>query len=405
MRFSRKSKIDVYKRDNDYSLQLNRWILKPIAVWPESPTSSIIEKILSKIVRITCHSLIALTVIPSILYILFEEKDFRLKLKALGPTSHWLMGGMNYCSLLYQNKQIRKSIVHMETDWRIAKRENDREVMLKNARVGRVIAGVCALIMQGGVLAYIVARGISPTIVVIGNETVAIGRLPCPSYNKIVDTRFSPIYEIIFTLQVVCSIVVNNSTVGACGLAAVFTMHACGQLNIVMSRLEKLIENRRNDIIIQRKLANLVERHLRALRFISRMEIIMRQICLVELVGCTFNLCMLGYYTISQWHEESTNTLLAYSIVYTSMMFNIFIFCYIGELVTEQCKKVGEAAYMTNWYELPRKTVLGLILVIIRSNIVIKITAGKIFHMSIATFGNVIKTSIAYLNMLRTLTM
>lgn len=44
---------------------------------------------------------------------------------------------------------------------------------------------------------------------------------------------------------------------------------------------------------------------------------------------------------------------------------------------------------MTNWYDLPRKTVLGLILVIIRSNIVIKITAGKIFHMSIETFGNV----------------
>ncbi|KAL6426557.1 hypothetical protein ACFW04_009163 [Cataglyphis niger] len=405
MYFSRKSEIDIHKRDIDYSLQLNRWILKSIGVWPESSTSSNIEKILSKILRITCHSLIAFTVIPSILYILFEEKDIRLKLKAIGPASHWLMGGINYCSLLYQNKQIRKSIVHMETDWRMAKREDDRKVMLKNANIGRYIASVCALIMQGGVLAYNVARGISPTVVVIGNETIAIGRLPCPSYNKIVDTRFSPIYEVIFTLQFVSGIVVNNTTVGACGLAAVFTMHACGQLTIVMSRLEKLVEDRRHDIIVQRKLANLVERHLRALRFISRMEVIMRQICLVELVGCTFNLCMLGYYTISQWHEESANTLIAYFIVYASMMFNIFIFCYIGELVTEQCKKVGEAAYMTNWYELPRKTVLGLILVIIRSNIVIKITAGKIFHMSIATFGNVIKTSMVYLNMLRTLTM
>ncbi|XP_029660069.1 odorant receptor 4-like isoform X2 [Formica exsecta] len=404
MRLSRKSKVDVYKRDNDYSLQLNRWILKPIGIWPESPTSSIIEKILSKIVRIVCHSLIALTVIPSILYILFEEKDFRLKLKALGPTSHWLMGGMNYCSLLYQNKQIRKSIVHMETDWRIAKRENDREVMLKNARVGRVIAGVCALIMQGGILAYNVARGISPIVVVIGNETVAIGRLPCPSYNKIVDTRFSPIYEVLFTLQFVSGIIVNSTTVGACGLAAVFTMHACGQLNIVMLRLEELVDGKRHDIIVQRKLANLVEHHLRTLRFLSRMEIIMRQICFVELVGCTFNLCMLGYYTISEWYEESTNTLITYFIVFTSMMFNIFIFCYIGELVTEQCKKVGEAAYMINWYQLPHKTVLGLILILIRSSIVIKITAGKIFHMSIATFGDVIKTSVAYLNMLRTLT-
>ncbi|KAL0117047.1 hypothetical protein PUN28_010125 [Cardiocondyla obscurior] len=96
---------------------------------------------------------------------------------------------------------------------------------------------------------------------------------------------------------------------------------------------------------------------------------------------------------------------ISYIMVLTSMMFNIFIFCFIGELVTDQCKKVGEVAYMTNWYKLPHKTVRSLILIIVRSRIVIKITAGKIFHMSIQTFGAVIRTSVAYLNMLRTLTM
>lgn len=42
---------------------------------------------------------------------------------------------------------------------------------------------------------------------------------------------------------------------------------------------------------------------------------------------------------------------------------------------------------MTNWYYLPHKTVPSLILINLRSRIVIKITAGKIFHMSIPTFG------------------
>lgn len=265
MRSSHESKIDVYRRNNNYSLQWNRWILKPIGVWPELSTTSAVEKILSKILRFTCHSLIALTVIPSILYILFEEKDIRFKLKAIGPTSHWLMGGINYCSLLYQKEQIRKSIEHMETDWRTTRRERDQELMLRNARVGRVIAGVCALIMQGGVFSYNVARGTSPILVEIDNETVAIGRLPCPSFNKIVDTRFTPVYEIVFMLQCLSSLVVNNTTVGACGLAAVFAMHACGQLGVVISRFEELVEEKQRDVI-QRKLANLVERHLRALR-------------------------------------------------------------------------------------------------------------------------------------------
>lgn len=33
--------------------------------------------------------------------------------------------------------------------------------------------------------------------------------------------------------------------------------------------------------------------------FVARMETLLNQICFVELLGCTFNLCMLGYYVIT----------------------------------------------------------------------------------------------------------
>jgi len=44
---------------------------------------------------------------------------------------------------------------------------------------------------------------------------------------------------------------------------------------------------------------------------------------------------------------------------------------------------------MTNWYRLPHKTARSLILIISRSSSVIKLTAGKLIHLSIATFGDV----------------
>jgi len=46
---------------------------------------------------------------------------------------------------------------------------------------------------------------------------------------------------------------------------------------------------------------------------------------------------------------------------------------------------------MTNWYLLPGKTAQGLILIILRSNAVLKITAGKIVQLSFSTFGDVSK--------------
>lgn len=44
---------------------------------------------------------------------------------------------------------------------------------------------------------------------------------------------------------------------------------------------------------------------------------------------------------------------------------------------------------MTNWYLLPGNSALGFVLIILRSSIMVKITAGKMIELSLSTFGNV----------------
>ncbi|XP_018406405.1 PREDICTED: odorant receptor 82a-like [Cyphomyrmex costatus] len=290
-------------------------------------------------------------------------------------------------------------------------REKPRYTSLRGAREDRLAndnrdrrPGLCAVFMHGGVFSHSLIQGILlPTFVYIGNVSVSVHRLPCPTYSKFVDITKSPAGEIALIIQLISSIVVNSVTAGACSLAAVFAMHACGQLNILMRWLDQLDDRKQQDMV-QHRLAIIVEHHLRVLSFVAQMEALLNQICFVELLGCTFNLCMLGYYIITGWNTiETKMTIACMMIIYTSMTFNIFIFCYIGETVTEQCKQIGEIAYLTNWYRLPHKTARGLILIISRSSSVIKLTAGKLVHLSIATFGDVMRTSMIYLNMLRTM--
>ena len=66
-----------------------------------------------------------------------------------------------------------------------------------------------------------------------------------------------------------------------------------------------------------------------------------------------------------------------------------FLICYIGEVLTEKCKEIGNMVYMTNWYRLSDKDILNLIMIITRSSVEYKMTAGKIIDMSVITFGNV----------------
>lgn len=257
----------MHQQDSEYSIQLNRWFLKPIGAWPETKAStSITSKLLSRGIQLICHLLIAFTVLPCALYILFEP-NVRLKLKAFGPMIHWLMGGANYCSLLLRSCKIRKCVDHMRADWRVIETTSEREVMLRNARFGRFVSSFCAIFMQGGVCSYSVITALTPVIVQIGNATITTHPLPCPFYTNLVDTRYSPANEIVLCLQLLSTVIVNSITVGACSLAAVFAMHACGQMNILMIKLDGLVDEREDKIkTTHQKLAAIVEHHLRTLR-------------------------------------------------------------------------------------------------------------------------------------------
>ncbi|XP_031834874.1 odorant receptor 26 isoform X2 [Nomia melanderi] len=387
-----------HAKDYNYTVEVNRWFLKPIGVWPNGDEATRIERSFSKLLNVTCHLLITFTFGPCLLYIMFEDVSLYAKMQAIGPMSHWLMGELNYCSLSMKTTEILQCMSYVKMDWKTVTRSKDRQLMLKNARVGRMIALVAALCMNVGIVSYNLVTGFQKTVFIEGNQTYQMLRLPCPFYTKLIDVRHSPMNEIVYTIQILSSFMVNFVTVGACGLAAVLATHACGQLSVVRSQLESLVEQD-HGTTAHKKLAAIVERHSRALNFVSYIENIMHLICLVELTGCTLNMCMLEYYMLT---ENSKQTLATYTIVYASMVCNIFIFCYIGEKLTEQCRQVGEKAYMTDWYRLPYKTANGLVLVILRSGLVTRLTAGKLLPMTITTFGDVYKTSFVYFNMLRT---
>jgi len=51
----------------------------------------------------------------------------------------------------------------------------------------------------------------------------------------------------------------NTVTTSACSLAAILAMHACGQLNVVISHLRELINHKREIV----SLTSVIEYHLR----------------------------------------------------------------------------------------------------------------------------------------------
>ncbi|XP_011684387.1 PREDICTED: odorant receptor 4-like [Wasmannia auropunctata] len=115
-------------------------------------------------------------------------------------------------------------------------------------------------------------------------------------------------------------------------------------------------------------------------------------------------MCLVGHHAIVEWESKNPTSYITYIVLTLSFIFNIFILCYIGELVAEKYKKIGEVSYTIDWYRLPGRKSLDVVLMISMSNTSIKLTAGNIFELNFSTFSDVIKTSVAYFNLLRTVT-
>ncbi|XP_025265289.1 odorant receptor 4-like [Camponotus floridanus] len=392
-----------YEHDIRYTMQLCRWVLKPIGIWHLIyGHASRNEKLISLALIIMCFSALCFVLIPSGLHTLFYEKDINIKVKLFGPVGFCLTSTIKYCYLGARGAAFGKCIRHVENDWWAVQYQDHRKMMLKNALVGRRLTMLCVIFLYTGGLSYHTILPLSSRQV-SGNVTHR--PLTYPGYNLFFDPEASPVYEIVFCIHCLFALITYNITTAACSLAAIFVTHVCGQLQILITLLDDLVEGKRNNnTTVEQRLGNLTRHHMRILKFSDNIEKVLREICLMELVTSTLIICLLEYYCLTEWENSDATAILTYFILLISFTFNILIFCYIGELLVQQYSKIGSAVYNINWYDLSGNKALSLVLIIMMSHYPPKLTAGKFFDLSIYTFGVVLKTSVVYLNLLRTVT-
>jgi len=128
------------------------------------------------------------------------------------------------CELLLRSCEIRKCVEHIHVDWQVVERMSDHEVMLRNARFGRFSASAqssCRMVYSYSIdWSHVLITVLMLIDLQIGNVTVITYLLPCPFYTELIDTRYSSVNEIMLSLQLLSTIIVNFVTVGAphCGL-------------------------------------------------------------------------------------------------------------------------------------------------------------------------------------------
>lgn len=150
--------------------------------------------------------------------------------------------------------------------WQV-KLSSDRELMLKYGKIGRNLMILCAVFMYtGGTIYHTIMQYAVGTFVDEKNRTIK--PLVYPTYSGLYDAQASIVYEVVYILHCMCGYVMYSVTTGACGLAALFATHVCGQIDVAMARIGELADRRWNSDPSER-LVRIVQLHLRTLRYHS----------------------------------------------------------------------------------------------------------------------------------------
>ncbi|XP_076376069.1 odorant receptor 4-like [Megalopta genalis] len=387
-----------YEKDVNFIFKPSRWILKSIGIWPGFLKDN--NQHLDKLAVGICNILLPFSIIPFTMYLVLEEKNIMALLKLTGLLTFCWISLLKYWSLIACKPTLKHCIQIVEDDWKEVELNEDRELMLKYGNVGRNLTILCVAFMySGGIMYHTVGQYAIGTHIDEHNRTIK--PLNFPVYSGLFDSQKRPYYDLVFVMHVISGYIINSVTISVCGLAALFASHVCGQIDIMILRLQNLADHKKKTDSNPR-LAKIIEHHVRTLKFSSMIEKLLQEVCFLEFMGSTFMICMLEYYTITDWNDNNRVSFITYSLLLLSFMFNVFILCYIGDLLIEKTGNVGLLCFTTDWYHLQVKTMRSLILIIGMSRFPSKISAGQIADLNLSTFGNIIKSSLAYLSFLRT---
>ncbi|XP_043466413.1 uncharacterized protein LOC122501183 [Leptopilina heterotoma] len=139
--------------------------------------------------------------------------------------------------------------------------------------------------------------------------------------------------------------------------------------------------------------------------FASTIEDTFNHVFLVEMILYSLQLSM-QCYNLMLMHRTNTITFLDFffclAYIFT-ILANLFVVCYLGEKLKIAVFKLQYSVYKSKWYNLQTLDAKNLIMLFLKTESPLEITAGKFCVFSYETFAMIIKKSVAILSVFLTM--
>lgn len=389
-----------YRSDTEYVIKVAKTLLTPIGIWPLYRGNSRSDMIKNFLQTGIIFCLMCFLLIPHVIYTFFNAEDLTKYMKVIAAQVFSLLAIIKFWTIIINKEGIRYCLQQMEIQYRDVECEEDRLVMTKSAKIGRFFTVAYLGLSYGGALPYHIIMPLLEERIVREDNTTQIP-LPYLSNYVFFAIEDSSFYESFFVLQILISSLILSTNCGVYSLIATCVMHSCCLFEVVRRQMETINDGTDN---LHKRLGQIIQHHIQAVQYADMIEKSLNIVFLCEIVGCTIIICFLEFGVLMEWEEGKILNMGTYFVLMTSIFVNVYIISAIGNRLKEESEKVGESSYFIEWYNFPTKLVGNLILIMIRSGRPSTLTAAKIFDLSLQGFCEVCKTSAAYFNFIRAMT-
>ncbi|KAF3054234.1 Odorant receptor 025 [Nylanderia fulva] len=181
-----------------------------------------------------------------------------------------------------------------------------------------------------------------------------------------------------------------------------FTIHACGQIELICRRLSDNIRasvNFKKGSDTNTSIEECVRHHVLVHTFVKKVGALFIWTVMVLFLFSLIILCT-SIFLISKTKLFSIE-FLSLILYFISMMLQVFLYCWYGNELELKSKSIANSIYFSNWTLTTLRERRSLILIMINSQRGLMFSNNRMFSLSLDTFTWIFKTSYSAFNLLQ----
>ncbi|XP_011878564.1 PREDICTED: odorant receptor 13a-like [Vollenhovia emeryi] len=351
--------------------------------------------------------------IPQILYLVIGSITLDDVFECMPAILITIIFSSKILIIMLNGEKVKTCLNIIQKDWLSVNTNVEKIILQRHTRYGQYLATFYAVYMHITACLFVL-KPIMLTLMADNTVNVTKSSIPFASrlpYRVEYGQSFN---QYLYPIAVHCyAAVISHSfiTIAVDILYYTLIQHACGMFSIIGHTLENIGKNSEDnfDATLDKvtddsysRALQCLRRHLLVIKFAEHIESLYTKIFLVNLnlnmIGCSLS----GIQVLMNL-DKSANDIAGPVTIYVAQLIHLFLHFWQAQFLLDYSVLPYESICRANWYYTSQRCRKLLLLILNRTTSPCKITAGKIIILSIESFATVLKTSLSYLTMFRSL--